>query len=260
MRHPVFIALLCSVLLASCGKEQNSTERKSAAEIIDQAIDAHGGDLYSRAEVSFTFRGRDYTSTRMGGEYALSRAYTDTSGEADKYVHQVLSNKGFETKVDGELVALDAKAAAAQKESVNSVHYFAMLPYGLNDPAVNKEYLGEVSIDNNTYDKVRITFDQEGGGTDFEDVFIYWFDTQSHELKYLAYQYHVNGGGIRFREAINPRRIGGILFNDYINYKADPQLHALSDTDSLFEKGALAELSRIISEDVKVAPLEKPVK
>lgn len=86
--------------------------------------------------------------------------------------------------------------------SVNSVHYFAYLPQGLNDKAVQKELLGEVVLKGEPYYKVRVTFAQEGGGNDYEDVFIYWFHKQKFTMDYLAYEFHVDGGGMRFREAV----------------------------------------------------------
>ena len=103
-----------------------------------------------------------------------------------------------------------------------------------------------------SYHKFNITFDQEGGGTDFEDEFIYWFDATDYSLDYLAYLFHVNGGGIRFRKAINQRRVAGVLFNDYINYKADHNQLKVADTDHAFEAGKLEELSQILLDNIAV--------
>ena len=104
--------------------------------------------------------------------------------------------------------------------SVNSVHYFANLPYGLNDPAVNKEFLGEVAIKDKEYYKIKVTFDQKGGGKDYEDIYLYWFNKETFKPDYLAYKFYVDGGGIRFRVAYNERYLGGIRFVDYENYEA----------------------------------------
>lgn len=252
------ILLLALAALASCTAQEQKNQQPDIPkgdEVVNMAIEAHGGKKYDQSRISFDFRGKHYTAERDNGRFLLGQSYTDTTGEVDKAVVQVLSNDGFEVTIDGEPVTLDPRMHAIQSASVNSVHYFMILPFGLNDPAVNKEYLGEIQVKGIACDKVRVTFDQQGGGTDFEDVFLYWFDADSHELKYLAYEYHVNGGGIRFREAINQRRVGGILFNDYVNYKVDPASQSLAVSDSLFEQGALEELSRIISENVQVESL-----
>ena len=135
--------------------------------------------------------------------------------------------------------------------SVNSVHYFALLPYGLNDPAVVKTYVGEESLGQKTYHKLEITFMQDGGGKDHDDVFIYWFDVDTYRLDYLAYKYYTDGGGMRFREAFNQRVINGIHLADYENYKPE-QPTELEKMGQAFESGTLKLLSTIALENVSV--------
>ncbi|MFT5436447.1 MAG: hypothetical protein ACI840_001095, partial [Ulvibacter sp.] len=64
--------------------------------------------------------------------------------------------------------------------------------------------------------------------------------------------YEVDGGGIRFREAYNPRVVNGIRFADYNNYKPENLNVSLSNLDVLFEQGALKLLSKIETESVSV--------
>jgi hypothetical protein len=59
-------------------------------------------------------------------------------------------------------------------------------------------------------------------------------------------------GGIRFREANNPRIIQGIRFVDYNNYKIDDFTTDLCKLDELFVEGKLELLSTIKTEDVEV--------
>ena len=57
-------------------------------------------------------------------------------------INDILNNSGFKRLIDGDEVELSAKDSAAYANSVNSVHYFALLPYNLKDDAVlahNKE-------------------------------------------------------------------------------------------------------------------------
>ena len=63
-------------------------------------------------------------------------------------------------------------ASDSYSASVNSVHYFAVLPYGLDGKAVNKTYVNKVDIKGKSYHKIKVTFNEEGGGEDFEDVFM----------------------------------------------------------------------------------------
>ncbi|MEM9686700.1 MAG: DUF6503 family protein, partial [Bacteroidota bacterium] len=73
-------------------------------------------------------------------------------------------------------------------------------------------------------------------------------------MDYLAYEFHVNGGGLRFREAYNIRTVNGIRFVDYNNFKPKTKNTNIYDLDNSFENGELELLSEIILEDVEVSP------
>ncbi|WP_224482965.1 DUF6503 family protein [Robertkochia aurantiaca] len=236
---PLFAILL---MLVSC--------KEDPQEIVDRAIEAAGSDKLDQKEVLFDFREYSYRSVHDGSEFELERIIPDSSG----IITDRIDNKGFTRLKDGELVELEDTTAGKYRNSVNSVHYFAYLPKGLNDPAVNKEYLGEVVIEGEPYHKLKVTFDQQGGGEDFEDVFLYWINKKSYKVDYLAYEYHTNGGGMRFREVYNRRNIGGIDFVDYRNFKPASKEASLMELDSLFEEDALELLSLIELKNVKVNP------
>ena len=74
------------------------------------------------------------------------------------------------------------------------------------------------------------------------------------EIDYLAYNYITDGGGVRFRSAINKRRVNGLLVQDYINYAPLNKKMPLSNLITEFEKGTLIELSRIINSDITLLP------
>src|SRR5690606_36083220 len=151
-----------------------------------------------------------------------------------------------------EKVQLADTTAFKYFESVNSVHYFMQLPYGLNDPAVNKRLLEPVSIKGKEYHKIEITFEEADGGVDFQDIFLYWISKDDYNIDYLAYRFFTDQGGIRFRESYNPRVIEGIRFADYKNYRTvntDVDFYRL---DELFEHGELIELSDIKKEKINV--------
>ena len=130
------------------------------------------------------------------------------------------------------------------------------MPFGLNNQAVQKKLIGEDSVNNKHYYEIKITFKEEGGGTDFDDVFVYWINKEDFTVDYLAYSYAVNGGGVRFREAYNPRVIKGMRFADYNNYKSDNEDVKLSELNNLFTNGDLKLLSKIETENVQVTLLK----
>jgi len=81
---------------------------------------------------------------------------------------------------------------------------------------------------------------------------MYWINKTDFTVDYLAYNYHVNEGGTRFREAYNIREVEGIRFADYNNYEPAEKFPPLQSLDSLYTSGSLSLLSKIELEDVTV--------
>ncbi len=238
------IVLICSVVSMLLGCKSND-----AQYIIDRAIKVSGGSLIDSSSINFNFRDRHYIAKRNKGDFLYGRLTVNLTDS----ILDILTNAGFERFVNNSPVNTPDSMAVKYSSSVNSVHYFSILPYGLNDSAVNKNYLGKVTIKNKLYHKIKITFNEEGGGEDFEDEFIYWVDVKTFKVDYLAYSYAEDDGmGLRFREAYNERYIKGIRFVDYINFKPFDKNARLLSLDSLYEAGGLKELSRIKLDQIKV--------
>ena len=233
----------------STSPSEKSTQELNAENthsIVNEAIKAHGGILYNSAYYQFVFRGKTYTFNNKEG-YTYTVEAKDSVGN---HIVDSLLNGNFKRYVNGVKIDLSDKDVAKYSNALNSVIYFATLPYKLNDAAVQKEYVGETTIKGEDYDVIKVTFGKERGGTDFDDIFMYWINKKSHYINFLAYSYNVNDGGVRFRSAYNPRTIDGIRFQDYINWEA-PVGTPLEQLPSMFEKGQLKELSRIETEDVQ---------
>lgn len=241
--NPVILVMMAfAVVQTGCGVNQ-----PSADEIISKAIEKHGGALYSNAEVQFGFRGKTYQTRIVNDQVEVQRMYETEDGQ----VMDMLHGKEFVRKVNSEEISLDSGKKEDLYNDANSVVYFALLPYRLNDPAVNKQLMCTQDVEGESYYKVEITFDANGGGEDFEDSFIYWIHKKNYTVDYLAYSFHINGGGVRFRKAYNQREVNGIRFQDYVNYTIDTDFPA-HELDFAFETGKLRELSRIDLEDIRV--------
>lgn len=234
---------LLVVLLATLW---SCTDRK-ADTVVNRAIDVHGGSRFSSLVLEFDFRGTHYTAARDGGIFRYSRTFSDSTG----LIRDVLDNDGFTRYRNDQPVELTEQRKAALIRSVNSVIYFALLPFGLNDDPVNREWVGETTIRNQPYDVVRVTFDRMEGNA-HRDNFLYWFHRDRGSMDYLAYQYESDGGGIRFREAVNPREVGGLLIQDYINYRPENETVSLDTLEAMFKSGALKKVSEIRLENVTV--------
>ena len=245
-----FFVVLTSFIACAPAPEETGEISTPVQRVIDRAIQAHGMENFGNGSASFTFRDRHYEIERSNGTYAYTRSFTDSLG---RHTVDVLRNEGLQRFRGDSLIELSSKDSAAYASSVNSVQYFFSLPYGLNDPAVNASLLDSVHIEGAWYDRVRVTFDQAGGGTDFEDVYHYFFQRGSGELDYLAYTFEADGGGIRFRKAVNQQRLNGVLVQDYINYGLDGDDRDIDSIAARFGRGELPELSLIENRDVEVS-------
>ncbi len=252
MKNISYLYLILGIsLLISC-KESPLTDPQI---IIDKAIEVHGGINYDNLSAEFDFRNRHYSVVRKGGRhgrFTYTRVTEDSIGTIKDVLNQA---SNFKRYLNGTEVFISQERSTAFTSSVNSVLYFALLPYPLNDGAVRKQFLGEGELEGNSYYKIKITFGQKGGGEDYQDVFCYWINKETFTMDYIAYTYEESDGwGTRFRIAINPRRIGGILFQDYINLKPYKELGVppVEDHDRLFTEGQLEELSRIENTNIQV--------
>lgn len=224
----------------------------SAEKILDKTFLKYGGDRYNHVLITFDFRDKHYRALRQkDGVYRYERHFIQ-NGDS---IRDVLYNDGFRRIVNGQEVSLEEKKRLAFGNSVNSVIYFALLPHGLNDQGLRKEYLGEVKIGKERYHKIRVDFKEVESEKDHHDVFIYWIHTKTASMDYFAYQFFTEEGGFRFRSAYNHREVNGIVFQDYINYKPEQDDVALETLDSLYNAGKLKELSRITLSNISVTPL-----
>ncbi|WP_299117877.1 DUF6503 family protein [uncultured Winogradskyella sp.] len=243
--------VLIAFLFLNCKNETSKAEVKTltADEVVNKSIEVAGGDNYGNSILTFKFRDKTYKAKRNGGRFEFNRTFKDSLS----VIKDVINNNGFQRYVDQiELHVSDGKIQS-YSASVNSVHYFSVLPYGLNDKAVNKNLIGEERIKAKDYYKILVTFDQEGGGEDFEDVFIYWVNKATYKPDYLAYSYNEDDGkGMRFREAYNERYIKGLRFVDYNNYKSEAPEIKLQDLAKAFDSNQLKLLSKIELENVEV--------
>lgn len=242
-------AIVLGVMMLLC---HSCSTKQGVQEVVDKAINAHGGEFYKEVFIEFDFRDKHYSIKNQNGNYEYTRSFEDSTNS----VKDVLTNNSFLREINGAEVMVADSMVRRFTNSVNSVVYFATTPFVLNDKAVKKKYLGICAVKGKKYHKIQVTFNQEGGGEDFDDEFMYWFGKDDYIMDYFAYKYHTDGGGSRYREMYNPRRVGGILFTDHINSKYSSLDTPLTEYDQLCEDTQLSELSRIILKNVKVTSLK----
>jgi uncharacterized protein DUF6503 len=252
--HLILIVLMTGWL----GCSNNNTEEKeepganalTAQEIVDNSITWHGGDHYNNMFIQFDFRDKAYTIKKNGGNFEYTRQFVDETGRQflDK-----LNNDGFTRAIDGEVyTGLPEERANAFASSVGSVAYFTLLPFGLNDAAVNKTLIGKTEMEGKSHYKIKVTFDQEGGGEDFTDIYLFWFSVEDFALDYLAYDYETGDGTMRFRKVLRRNEVGPFKFNDYINFKPVNLDLDFMKIDSVYAAGGVKELSRIENKNIEL--------
>ncbi|PSQ81558.1 MAG: hypothetical protein BRD46_01915 [Bacteroidetes bacterium QS_8_68_15] len=226
--------------------------------MIDSVRAAAGADVLDRgARVAFTFRGERFQlHRRADGSFSYARTTRDSLGRRTR---DVLTADTLRRRIDGRPVPLDSAARRRIETAVNSVAYFALLPFPLGDPAVEPRYAGTDTLGGTAYHRIAVTFRQKGGGRDWQDRFVYWFDPRDFSMDYLAYAYGRGRGedyGTRFREAFNARRVGGVRFADYRNYTTRSNDSLPSDRLAryahLFDADSLRRVSTVALDSVRV--------
>ena len=246
MKSYFFWVLILAINIGCNSKDENKID---AQTIVDKASEVSGKANFKNAEISFRFRDKTYISYGHCDHFVFERI----SGKTDSIIKDFYEpGKSLKRYVQDSLIQIADTTATKYKESINSVFYFVQLPYRLNDEAVNKKYVGLDTIKGKTYHNIAVSFDQDGGGTDYEDEYLYWFDENTFKLDYLAYSFKINDGGMRFREAYNERYIDSIRFVDYKNYKPNSDTLELKHISKAFNEGKLELLSKIENEKIVV--------
>jgi len=242
MKQIYLVFLMAPVVLSGC-KEKKASNSDFAQQVVDKAINVIGGEQFRNSVIDFDFRDRHYKATRNGWKFQYERVWKDSAN----VFRDLISNDGYQRYINGLLAKVPDTMATKYYRSINAVHYFSILPYGLNDKAVNKSYLGTAEIKGKPYHKIEITFDKEGGGEDYDDVFVYWINKDTYQADYLSYSYDEgpHDKGLRFREAYNRREVNGLSFTDYNNYKPIDTSATVYNLDSLFVADKLQLLSKI---------------
>ena len=240
--YSLFLILTLTIFACSLNKDPQ--------EIVDKSIEAHGVKNFENRTVTFDFRDKQYLVKREQDKYTYIRSFEHDSLGRVKDV--LLNSTDLVRYVNDTVANISDEWKFKYANSVNSVLYFFQLPYGLNDPAVIKEYLGQKVINGTLYEKIKVTFQKENGGKDFEDEYVYWINSKTNTIDFFAYSYLTDGGGKRFRQAINRRKIKGILFQDYINFEPANVNTKVEDLDVAFIEASLIELSQISSLNINV--------
>ena len=252
---PLLLGLAC----LSAPPPARAQEWVERLPIVDRAIELHGGAAYTASEVSL-----DLCSA--SGCFAI-----EVATDGGLFEHVVTREDGMRVRATndtverwegGDQVQVPPEEEARRRRFVSARVYFAFLPYRLNDPGVWKQDLGIVDWEGRRLHQVRVQFASRAPGGDAgsetgqtSDEYMYWFDPTTGEVVYFAYDFTGEPSGLRFRRAINQRRVGGILFFDQENLGLDGDGLDVGQVDPRFVAERLKPISVVELRDIQVQPL-----
>jgi len=227
--------------------------------IVDRSIEHHGGARYEASRIELEL-------CSANGCFAI-----ETRTEGGLFEHVVTGEDGMRVRATndtverwegGRQVPVPPGEEARRRRFVSARVYFAFLPYRLNDPGVWKLDHGIVDWEGRPLHKVAVSFGSRAAGGDqgsetgqTSDEYMYWFDPETGEIVYFAYDFVGEPSGVRFRRAINLRRIGGILFFDQENLGLDGEGLDVTQIDPRFVAERLPRISVVELRDIRVTPL-----
>ncbi len=219
--------------------------------IVDQAIAFHGGDLYrhSTSELDICSKsGCFHLRVRVDGGAYDYRVEGDVRGGR---LEVRSTNDTLEAWRDGEPVAIEPGKEQSYRDWAMARVYFPFLPFRLNDPSVLKQDLGPVDWQGRTLHRVKVTFEAESS-TDAGDEYMYWLDPETGRVELLAYSYLTDDGGLRFRRAVNHRRVGGILFFDQENLGVEGEGLTVDRIDPAYVAAEMRHISTLRLQNIRV--------
>ncbi len=232
------------IILISCSNSPHLT----ANFVIDKSINAHGWNQEDYL-IAFNFRNYQYELIRKNKFYSFQRIIE----REGMVIKDLMTSKNILKRfINDKNIELEDSLINKFSNSLNSVMYFFQLPRPLKDQAVITEYLGCTKILNKKYWILKVNFKENGGGKDYQDEFRYWINTKSGQIDYLAYNYLTDGGGTRFRKAVNKRFNKGFVFQDYKNFRPKAKFTSLDSLPIHFEEGNLLEVSHIENKNIRV--------
>jgi len=234
----------------SCKEESKRTAVVDADTLLENTINAHGGNLYKNSIISFKFKSFNYTLKRDDNdyEYQMIREEKDVLKEAKTF------NGGFEYFEDGEQKELSARLSSMFTNRINSMAYWIYIPYEFSTNDAIKEYIGKDVLRGNEYHKLKITYRQFEGLPEDDRIYILWIDTKKFEIDFVAVGNLNDTNGKKFYAAGNKRKIKGMLFSDYEMYNTKTKSKEINfeDLGTSYNIGAMLRDNIVTYENISV--------
>ncbi|MFN8358026.1 MAG: DUF6503 family protein [Spirosomataceae bacterium] len=239
IRFVLLIAL--TALFLSC---QHQTPAQLADTILDGAVVRYGGSTYEQVRVTFEHNNQQFQLEQKGQRYRYERFSKGASA------HDIITP---DSTLSTGTLPLNQAERLANRVALTTVAYWTFLPYLLRHTAGQKMYLGEVSINDELYFKIRILPDTTSEAYRVGKAFMLWIHTKENTVDYIAYERP--DGKLRFGKAVHPQQVEGLRFQDVVFYQPVLPDATLPIMEKLFLSSKLSEAERFELKNLKVSTL-----
>lgn len=198
-------------------KAKTRLQQSEAGQIVWNAMEAHGGlaTWYKNGPVSFQFHYKPLD----GGTVRNTHQEIDTWRSHAR--HRKVSDPESQYGWNGKKAWIHTKDSTAFTYNTRfwslTPYFFMAQPFVLDGQGTNLEVLPQENYKEDTYDVIKVTFD-EGTGDAPDDYYILYFNTNSHQLKVIRYvvsypKYFKKGEHTpeKFMELYGTQTINGIV-------------------------------------------------
>src|SRR5690625_2791700 len=132
--------------------------------------------------------------------------------------------------------------------------FFLELPFGLNSPTVQKEFLKTQEIKGKSLAELKVELIEDNYDQAYLVESVFWVDEKADEIIYLAVKYGEDRKSVEFLKPINKRMIKGMQFQDYEVYRPRKNKdYALVELAKAFEKDKLKKVKNIEYKNIRVS-------
>lgn len=245
--------LLSSVLLLALYSCNNSsTETLDTAydqeKVLQNILETHGVKSFDENTIHLKIENTKYTHRMMEGRPFLSQERIK-----DLQTHKATYYGGtVNYLIDGSLQDESTYPRMMLERSLYGFLQTYFIPFTLRTNDVKWSSLPEVTIRSAEY------FVLQGQITNEiplpPDTYILYIDKEKFTIDYLALRHPLTSNVNQFRRMINPRKINGVLFQDYIIFTPKDSTIPLEQLYEYFNKTDLKVIRTIALNEIEVDP------
>lgn len=248
------VYILPLIILLSCKGEKKVENPKvaQAKEILEQSIQAHGGDLFEKSERSAMIGNDQHVISRKAHIFEYKVIKKDTMGNV---AVDRLTNGGFDRHVNDEPVEIKTGLDSRLYNLMSNQLFIYDLPYSFRDNVFNLFHNGTTSFRGVEYDLVSVNY-KEIDGEKEEESYMAYFSKDTHQLHFVIVLTNEYSPQILVYEFKNQRQVDGILFFDIDINTIKRVYYTSPELEYLFSNKAFKNISKYQMTDISVKVLE----